>query len=71
MAGNGGNAGRGMARGVRTEASAGNGLLVLCLQHLLWIAWGWHAQAYALIALQIGLFALNIRGLKKTAPGSS
>lgn len=31
----------------------------------LWIVWGWHAQAYALIALQVGLFALNLRGAAK------
>jgi hypothetical protein len=37
--------------------------------NLLWVAWGWHAQAYALIALQFGLFALNLRGIRKTEPG--
>ncbi|HEY1329295.1 MAG TPA: hypothetical protein VGI14_20345 [Casimicrobiaceae bacterium] len=36
--------------------------------NVLWIAWGWHAGAYALIALQIGLFALNVRGLRKNDP---
>ena len=30
--------------------------------------WGWHASAYALIALQVGLFALNVRGALKTEP---
>lgn len=34
--------------------------------NVLWAVWGWHAQAYALIALQVGLFALNLRGAKKT-----
>ena len=34
--------------------------------NLLWAVWGWHAQAYALIVLQIGLLALNVRGAKKT-----
>jgi len=33
--------------------------------NVLWIAWGWHARAWALIALQVGLFALNVRGAKK------
>jgi hypothetical protein len=32
--------------------------------NLLWIAWGWHDHAWALIALQVGLFALNLRGAK-------
>lgn len=36
--------------------------------NVLWIAWGWHAGAYALIALQIGLFALNVRGVRKSDP---
>jgi hypothetical protein len=33
--------------------------------NLLWLIWGWHDGAYALIALQLGLFALNVRGAKK------
>lgn len=37
--------------------------------NVLWVAWGWHASAYALIALQVGLFVLNIRGAKKAQPG--
>ena len=36
--------------------------------NILWAVWGWHAQAYALIALQVGLLALNLRGAKKTDP---
>ncbi len=33
--------------------------------NVLWIIWGWHTRAWALIALQVGLFALNIRGAAK------
>lgn len=33
--------------------------------NLLWVAWGWHAHAWALIALQVGLFGLNLRGVSK------
>lgn len=33
--------------------------------NVLWIGWGWHTHAWALIALQVGLFALNVRGAKK------
>jgi hypothetical protein len=33
--------------------------------NVLWIIWGWHTRAWALIALQIGLFALNVRGAAK------
>ena len=33
--------------------------------NVLWIVWAWHTRAWALIALQVGLFALNVRGAKK------
>jgi hypothetical protein len=33
--------------------------------NVLWIAWAWHTRAWALIALQVGLFALNVRGARK------
>jgi hypothetical protein len=48
------------------------GFWAFMLSNVLWIAWGWHAGAPALIALQIGLAAMNIRGAIKTepAPGS-
>jgi hypothetical protein len=38
------------------------------VSNVLWAVWGWYAQAYALILLQVGLLALNIRGAKKTEP---
>lgn len=34
--------------------------------NVLWAAWGWHDGAYALIALQVALAVLNVRGLAKT-----
>jgi len=36
--------------------------------NVLWVAWGWHADAYALMVLQVGLFALNVRGASKNEP---
>ncbi|WP_431099115.1 hypothetical protein [Polaromonas aquatica] len=45
------------------------GFWVYLLSNLLWVAWGWHAQAYALIALQFCLAAMNIRGARKTDTG--
>ncbi len=36
------------------------------VSNVLWIAWGIHDHALALIALQFALAALNIRGLFKT-----
>ena len=35
------------------------------LSNLLWIAWGWHSRAWALIVLQVCLAAMNIRGARK------
>lgn len=44
------------------------GFWVFLASNVLWVAWGWQAQAWALIALQVGLALLNIRGLHKTEP---
>lgn len=41
------------------------GFWLFVLSNALWIAWGWHASAYALIVLQVGLFVLNLRGVRK------
>lgn len=46
------------------------GFWVFLLSNLLWIAWGWHDEAYALIALQVGLAAMNIRGVHKNEPAT-
>ena len=35
------------------------------LSNVLWIVWGWHTQAWALIGLQLVLAVLNIRGSRK------
>jgi hypothetical protein len=42
------------------------GFWVFMLSNLLWIVWGLHAGAAALIALQLCLAAMNIRGAAKT-----
>jgi len=41
------------------------GFWVFILSNILWIAWAWHTRAWALVALQLGLFALNVRGALK------
>lgn len=38
------------------------------VSNVLWVVWAWHDHAYALIALQVGLFALNVRGARKNEP---
>lgn len=42
------------------------GFWIFLLSNVLWIAWGAYAHAYALIALQVGLAAMNIRGVSKS-----
>lgn len=42
------------------------GFWLFLLSNVLWIVWGWHSNAPALIVLQLGLAAMNIRGAMKT-----
>jgi hypothetical protein len=46
------------------------GFWLFLLSNLLWIVWGLHDQAYALIFLQVALAFLNIRGTVKTSSAS-
>jgi hypothetical protein len=41
------------------------GFSTFILSNVLWIVWGWHDSAWALIALQVGLMTMNIRGIFK------
>lgn len=41
------------------------GFWIYLLSNALWAAWGVHAQAWALVLLQLGLAAMNIRGVRK------
>jgi len=41
------------------------GFWIFIASNLMWIVWAWHTKAWALIALQVGLFALNVRGAVK------
>jgi hypothetical protein len=42
------------------------GFWVFMASNVLWIIWGLHTGAYALITLQLCLGAMNIRGARKT-----
>jgi sugar phosphate permease len=42
------------------------GFWIFLASNVLWVVWGLHTRAWALIALQVCLAALNIRGLFKT-----
>ncbi|WP_307162981.1 MULTISPECIES: hypothetical protein [unclassified Massilia] len=39
------------------------GFYTFILSNILWIVWGVHDEAWALIALQAGLLAMNLRGI--------
>jgi hypothetical protein len=44
------------------------GFWLFLLSNLLWVIWGLHAHAYALVALQLFLVVMNIRGLGNSEP---
>ena len=46
------------------------GFWVFLLSNALWITWGWHDHAHALVALQIALAFLNFRGVYKNDPSA-
>jgi hypothetical protein len=50
----------------RSRGKRNTGFWCFLASNLLWIVWGWHDGAYALIVLQVGLFVLNLRGVRKT-----
>lgn len=39
------------------------GFWVFIASNLMWVVWGFHTAAYALVTLQFALAALNIRGM--------
>ena len=54
--------------GSRRRGRRSVGFWIFILSNALWAVWGWHDGAYSLIALQVGLFLLNVRGAKKNEP---
>lgn len=46
------------------------GFWCFLFSNVLWVIWGLYDEAWALIALQIALAALNIRGAWKNDPAS-
>jgi hypothetical protein len=51
--------------GSRSPRKRNIGFWVFLTSNVLWVVWGWHAGAWALIVLQFCLAILNIRGAKK------
>ncbi len=56
--------------GSSSKPKRNHGFWWFVASNILWAAWGWQAQAYALIVLQAGLFVLNVRGAKKSEAGA-
>ncbi len=52
--------------GSSKEGRRNAGFWVFILSNGLWVAWGLHDGAIALVALQFALAAMNIRGAVKT-----
>lgn len=55
--------------GSNQKARRNAGFWWFIASNVLWAIWGWHDKAYALVALQAGLFALNLRGVEHTEKG--
>ena len=49
----------------RSAARRAAGFWCFIASNVLWVLWGWHDHAYALVVLQLGLAALNARGVYK------
>ena len=47
------------------------GFWTFLASNALWIAWGWADHAMALVALQVCLAAMNIRGAHKNDPDAN
>ena len=50
----------------QSKAKRNWGFWCFILSNILWLIWGWAEKDSALMALQVGLFALNLRGVRKT-----
>lgn len=55
----------GWLTGSESERRRKWGFWTFLLSNILWVAWGWPARAWALIALQVFLAVTNIRGARK------
>ncbi len=51
----------------RSQARRRLGFWLFLLSNVLWVLWGVHARAYALIALQCCLAVMNVRGQRRNS----
>ena len=49
----------------QNKARREHGFWWFIASNVLWVVWAWHTRAWALIALQAGLFVMNVRGAAK------
>ncbi len=55
----------------QSKRKRGIGFWCFLVSNALWVVWGWHDGATALVALQVCLAALNIRGTMKNDPAAA
>lgn len=51
--------------GSRSKQKRRLGFWCFLVSNVLWVLWGWHSGATALIVLQVALAIMNIRGAEK------
>lgn len=51
--------------GAQAKGKRKAGFWVFLVSNVLWIAWGWKTGAWALVALQVALIVINVRGTVK------
>jgi hypothetical protein len=51
----------------RSKTRRRTGFWLFLVSNVLWVTWGLHAHAYALVTLQFCLAAMNIRGERRNA----
>jgi hypothetical protein len=47
------------------------GFWLFLVSNVLWVVWGWWAEAWALVVLQIFLAGMNLRGAQNNDPDES
>lgn len=47
-----------------------SGFIVFLVSNVMWVIWGWHDEAWALIVLNCCLAATNVRGIIKNEKGT-
>ena len=52
--------------GANGKGERNSGFWIFLVSNVLWIIWGVKSSAWALVVLQLGLMAMNIRGTLKT-----